>query len=101
MSKLKEYAGVTKNRLMLYTFVALLALAIITIISWWDLKAIDVMTSMETGWPYGLGLIANVLIAVGIAVGIDTPAAFHGDTADIEEDRSAVRLIADWIECAT
>lgn len=72
MSKLKEYAGVTKNRLMLYTFVALLALAIITIISWWDLKAIDVMTGMETGWPYGLGLIANVLIAVGIAVGIDT-----------------------------
>ena len=54
MSKVKEYAGMTKDKLMLYTFVALLAIAIITIISWWDLVAIDTMTGEPTGWPLGL-----------------------------------------------
>ena len=72
MSKMKEYVSVTKDRLMLYTFVALLALAIITIVSWWGLVTLDPMTGLEKGWPYGMGVLANVLIAVGIAVGIDT-----------------------------
>lgn len=72
MSKVKEYAGMTKDKLMLYTFVALLALAIITIISWWDLVAIDTMTAEPTGWPLGLGLLGSVLVAVGLAVGLDT-----------------------------
>jgi len=72
MSKLKEYAGMTKDKLMLYTFVALLALAIITIIMWWDLSAIDLMTGEPTGWPLGLTLLGSVLVAVGIAVGVDT-----------------------------
>jgi len=72
MSKVKEYAWMTKDKLMLYTFIALLALAIITIISWWGLVAIDPMTGQEVGWPLGLALLGNVLIAVGIAVGLDT-----------------------------
>ena len=72
MSKVKEYAGMTKDKLMLYTFVALLAIAIITIISWWGLVAIDPMTGQETGWSLGLALLGSVLIAVGLAVGIDT-----------------------------
>jgi len=72
MSKVKEYAGMTKDKLMLYTFVALLAIAIITIISWWDLVAIDTMTGEPTGWPLGLALLGSVLVAVGLAVGADT-----------------------------
>ena len=71
MSKPKELSYMTKDRLMTYTFIALLALAIITIISWWDVNAIDVMTMEPMGWPLGLTLLANVLIALGIAVGID------------------------------
>jgi electron transport complex protein RnfD len=71
MSKVKEYAGMTKDKLMIFTFIALLALAIITIISWWGIVAIDVMTGEEMGWSLGLTLLGSVLIAVGIAVGID------------------------------
>jgi Na+-translocating ferredoxin:NAD+ oxidoreductase subunit D len=70
MSKLKEYAGMTKDKLMLYTFIALLALAIITIISWWGIFATD-WTGQEMGWHLGLALLGNVLIAVGLAVGVD------------------------------
>jgi Na+-transporting NADH:ubiquinone oxidoreductase subunit NqrB len=72
MSKVKEYAGMTKDKLMLYTFVALLVIAIITIISWWDLVAVDTMTGEPTGWPLGLALLGSVLVAVGLAVGADT-----------------------------
>ena len=71
MSKVKEYASMTKDKLMIFTFIALLALAIITIISWWGIVAIDVMTGEEMGWSLGLTLLGSVLIAVGIAVGID------------------------------
>ena len=62
----------TKNKLMLYTFVALLAIAVITIISWWDVVAVDTMTGQPTGWPLGLALLGSVLVAVGLAVGADT-----------------------------
>jgi electron transport complex protein RnfD len=71
MTKPKELSYMTKDRLMTYTFIALLALAIITIITWWNVTAIDVMTGEEIGWPYGLTLIGDVLIALGIAVGIE------------------------------
>jgi len=71
MSKPKEFSHMTKDKLMTYTFVALLALAIITIISWWGIVAINVTTGEEMGWPLGLALLGNVLIAVGISVGID------------------------------
>lgn len=72
MSKPKELSFMTKDRLMTYTFIALLALAIITIISWWGIVAIDPMTGEEiASWPLGLSLLGNVLIALGIAVGIE------------------------------
>jgi coenzyme F420-reducing hydrogenase beta subunit/Na+-translocating ferredoxin:NAD+ oxidoreductase RnfD subunit len=71
MSKPKEYSWMTKDKLMLCTFIALLALAIITIISWWGVVAIDTMTGEEIGWPLGLALLGNVFIAVGISVGIE------------------------------
>ena len=71
MSKPKEFSHMTKDKLMTYTFIALLALAIITIISWWGIVAINVTTGEEMGWPLGLALLGNVLIAVGISVGID------------------------------
>jgi Na+-translocating ferredoxin:NAD+ oxidoreductase RnfD subunit/Pyruvate/2-oxoacid:ferredoxin oxidoreductase delta subunit len=71
MSKVKEYAGMTKDKLMIYTFIALLALMIITVVSWWGVYATDVATGEQIGWQMGLALLANCLIAVGIAVGLD------------------------------
>jgi electron transport complex protein RnfD len=71
MSKVKEYAGMTKDKLMTYTFVALLIIAVITIVMWWDVYALDVATLEPIGWQYGLTVLVNCLLAVGIAVGID------------------------------
>jgi coenzyme F420-reducing hydrogenase beta subunit/Na+-translocating ferredoxin:NAD+ oxidoreductase RnfD subunit len=71
MSKVKEYAAMTKDKLMTYTFVALLIIAVITIVMWWDVYALDVATMQPIGWQYGLTVLINCLIAVGIAVGID------------------------------
>src|SRR3990170_1183618 len=71
MSKPKEYSWMTKDKLMLYTFVALAVLAAITTILWWNVYAIDPMTGNIIGWQYGLTVLVNCLIAVGIAVGID------------------------------
>lgn len=74
MSKVKEYAGMTKDKLMTYTFVALLIIAIITIVMWWDVYAVRYVTGTTTepiGMQYGLTVLINCLIAVGIAVGID------------------------------
>src|SRR3972149_8876607 len=71
MSKPKEYSWMTKDKLMLYTFVALVALMIITTVSWWGVVAKNPSTGAEVGWQMGLALLANCGIAVGIAVGID------------------------------
>jgi electron transport complex protein RnfD len=71
MSKPKELSYMTKDKLMTYTFIALLALAIITIVTWWNIVAIDVMTGAEIGWSLGLTLLINVLIALGVSVGIE------------------------------
>jgi Na+-translocating ferredoxin:NAD+ oxidoreductase RnfD subunit/NAD-dependent dihydropyrimidine dehydrogenase PreA subunit len=71
MPKEKEYSGMTKDKLMTYTFVALLIIAVITIVMWWDVYALDVMTMQPIGMQYGLTVLINCLIAVGIAVGID------------------------------
>ena len=73
MSKPKEYSWMTKDKLMTYTFFALLILTIITAAMW----------SMETtpsGWNLGLTLGINAIIAVGIAVGLDV--FLHKITAD-------------------
>ncbi|MGA2682311.1 MAG: RnfABCDGE type electron transport complex subunit D [Candidatus Bathyarchaeia archaeon] len=64
MSKTKEYSWMTKNKLMTYTFFALLILTIITAALW----------SQETTpskWNLGLTLAINAIISVGIAVGLD------------------------------
>lgn len=71
MSKPRELSYMTKDRLMTYTFVALLIIAVITIVMWWDVYALDVATMQPIGWQYGLTVLINCLIAVGIAVGID------------------------------
>jgi len=71
MSKVKEYAEMTKDKLMTYTFIALIALMIITTISWWGVVSLDPMTGEAVGWQMGMALLLNCLIAVGIAVGID------------------------------
>jgi electron transport complex protein RnfD len=71
MSKVKEYSWMTKDKLMTYTFIALLVLAVVTIVLWWNVQALDVATLEPIGMQYGLTVLINCLIAVGIAVGID------------------------------
>jgi coenzyme F420 hydrogenase subunit beta len=71
MSKPQEYSVMTKDKLMAYTFVALAIIAAVTIVLWWDVHAVDVATGNTLGWNYGLTVLINTLIAVGIAVGID------------------------------
>src|ERR1035437_9946874 len=68
----------SKNRLMQYTFTALLAITIISAILWWS--ATTPTNSQITGlkltgvWQMPLGeiVLINALIAIGIAVGADT-----------------------------
>ena len=56
--------AMSKNRLMLYTFVALLIIELVTIVMWWPVTT-------PSGWSLGLTLAICSLIAVGIAVGVD------------------------------
>ena len=64
MSKPKEYSWMTKDKLMTYTFVALLILAVVAIVLWWPVTT-------TSGWNLGLTVAIASLIAVGVAVGID------------------------------
>ena len=64
MSKPKEYSSMTKDKLMTYTFVALVVLTIITAVIWSASKT-------PSGWNLGLTLGINAIIAVGFAVGLD------------------------------
>lgn len=67
----------TKDKLMLYTFVALLVLTIITVVSWSQITPLNnAVIDPTTGKPQemmnlGLTFALNALIAVGIAVGVD------------------------------
>jgi electron transport complex protein RnfD len=54
----------SKNRLMLYTFVALLIIAVVSTVMWWPVTT-------PSGWSLGLTVALCSLIAVGVAVGID------------------------------
>ena len=63
----------SKNRLMLYTFVSLLIITATSAVIWTGEKSPD-------GWNLGLTLALNAIIAVGIAVGLD--ALLHKITAD-------------------
>ena len=71
MSKPQEYSLMTKDKLMIYTFAALAIIAAVTIVLWWDVNAIDAATGNQIGLNYGLTVLINCLIAVGLAVGID------------------------------
>jgi electron transport complex protein RnfD len=71
-SKPKDYSWMTKDKLMTYTFFALLAITIITIVMWWGVVSSDMMmTGAELGMDFGLTVLINSLIAIGLAVGID------------------------------
>lgn len=71
MSKPKEFSSMTKDKLMTYTFVALVVIMIITAVLWWGVVTTDLMTQTEVGWQYGLAVIVNSVVAVAIAIGID------------------------------
>lgn len=71
MSKVKEYSAMTKDKLMTYTFVALVIIAAITSVMWFGVTAKDMMTQAPIGMDYGVTLVISCLIAVGVAVGVD------------------------------
>lgn len=71
MSKPKEFSSMTKDKLMTYTFVALVIIAVITAVMWWGVITMDLMTGAEIGWQYGLAVIVNSVVAVAISIGID------------------------------
>jgi electron transport complex protein RnfD len=63
-SKPKKASWMTKDKLMTYTFVALLILAVVSAVLWWPVTT-------PSGWSLGLTVVISSIIAVGIAVGID------------------------------
>jgi electron transport complex protein RnfD len=72
MSKPRDYSWMTKDKLMTYTFFALLALAIVTAVLWWQVNPVDTVANPPvTLMSLGLTVLINCGIAVGIAVGID------------------------------
>ena len=70
MSKPKDYSWMTKDKLMTYTFFALLALAIITAILWSPVTPFDPVSNAQY-MNLGLTVAINCIIAVAIAVGVD------------------------------
>ena len=70
MSKPKEYSWMTKDKLMTYTFIALVVIAIVTAILWSPVTPFDPLTN-ATFMNLGLTVVLNCIIAVGVAVGID------------------------------
>ena len=64
MSKPNEYSWMTKDKLMTYTFFALLILDILAIVMWWPINT-------ESGWSMGLTVLIATLISLGVAIGID------------------------------
>jgi F420H2:quinone oxidoreductase subunit F len=70
MSKPKEYSWMTKDKIMLYTFIALVVLAAITAILWAPVTPFDPLNNAQY-LNLGLTVVINCIIAVGIAVGMD------------------------------
>ncbi len=64
MSKPKEYSSMTKDKLMTYTFFAVLILTVVTAAIWSTEKT-------PSGWNLGLTVGLCAIISVGIAVGLD------------------------------
>jgi len=73
MPEAKEYSAMTKDRLMTYTFIALLILAVVAVILWLPITS-------TSGWSLGLTVAITSFIAVGVAVGVD--ALLYKFTAD-------------------
>ena len=71
MSKPKEFSSMTKDKLMTYTFIALVVIAVITTVMWWGVFTTDLMTGAAVGWQYGLAVILNSVVAVALSLGID------------------------------
>jgi electron transport complex protein RnfD len=63
MSKPKEYSWMTKDKLMLYTLIALVILAVISAAIWWPVT--------QKGWSLGLTLLTTCAIAVVVSVVLD------------------------------
>jgi len=81
MSKPKEYSWITKDKLMLYTFIALVVIAAITIALWSQVTPYDLTTNPPTAFMnLGLSVAINCFIAVLIAIGVD--ALLYKVTAD-------------------
>lgn len=70
MSKPKEYSLMTKEKLMTYTFIALLILAIVSSVIWSQATPIDTITGKHL-MNLGLTVALDCIIAVLIAVGVD------------------------------
>jgi Predicted NADH:ubiquinone oxidoreductase, subunit RnfD len=58
------HGAMTKNRMMQYTFVAILATLVVSIILWSQVTT-------PSGWNLGLTLAICTVISVGLAVGVD------------------------------
>ena len=80
MSKVKEYSSMTKDKLMLYTFVALLIIAIVSVVLWSQANPINPLNPEEQLMNLGLTAAIICVIAVGVAVGTD--ALLHKVAAD-------------------
>lgn len=63
MSRQKEYSSMTKDKLMTYTFIALIIIAAITIALWWPITYAD--------WSLGLTLAITCIISVVTSVVLD------------------------------
>ncbi len=70
MSKPKEYSWMTKDKLMTYTFFAVLILTVVTAAIWSTETTPSIMYG-TTHWNLGLTVAICALISVGIAVGLD------------------------------
>jgi Na+-translocating ferredoxin:NAD+ oxidoreductase RnfD subunit/NAD-dependent dihydropyrimidine dehydrogenase PreA subunit len=75
MSKPKEYSPMTKDKLMTYTFIALLAITIVSAILWWPVTPTNSAEKFTSPINLGLTVALCALIAVGVSVGIDV--LFH------------------------
>ena len=81
MSKPKEYSWMTKDKLMLYTFIALVIIAAVTVALWSQITPYDLITNtpfMNLGLAVAINCVVAVLIAVGLdaflhAVAVDSP----------------------------
>ncbi len=69
MSKPKEYSSMTKDKLMTYTFVALVVLTVVAAVLWSPVTVSHI--DGTKGWNLGLTVALCALISVGVAVGID------------------------------